>query len=667
MSSFKIALLFFAFLIVYLYPSITVAAEPAYWGGTGLVEVPTARVIEDGELRLGISHAFPYRWYYASIGYFPGLEINGRLTSLLNLQASDDPVWRNYGKFKDRAIDLKYQIFDESKVFPAIAVGLQDIQGTRLFPSKYIALSRLIHPFDITVGYGLERLKGPFGGVEVHVTQKLSLMAEYNPIKYEKDRVNIADKASSKINFGARFKIWKGLMLGLSLHRGENVGVMVNYSFTLGKPILPHKPDYPYTAPVDRRPLSERGETEPVEKIRDALVKQGFHNVRVFIKGKEIYAEFENTKYLSETKAFGRVLRTVIALSPEDIQKVHAISEIKGVPVTTVSLSPEHFFDFLDGKLTKEDLARIVTITTKSPDLEDNITEARQQKIKRLTYGIEPVVETFLNDPSGFIKYRAGIDLWADYFLTEGTSLYARYKIPVAGDIKTSAAPTNEHPVRSDIADYKHNNPRLEILSLNKFMRLGENNYARISAGYIEPMFAGIGGEALHLIKGGRLALGIEADFAKKRDPKDSFALKGITTHSVLGEIYWSLVDIGFVTRIEAGRFLAGDKGIRIETTRYFRGASVSFWYTITDTSNFSGYNRGYHDKGVKITIPARVFFDHDSKILYKYTLSPWTRDVGQRIAHREELYPMLKGFMPAEIEEHIEELIGEEVINGQR
>jgi hypothetical protein len=380
---------------------------------------------------------------------------------------------------------------------------------------------------------------------------------------------------------------------------------MVNYSFPLGKPILPHKPDYPYTSPVDRRPLSERGEAEPVETIRDALVKQGFHNVRVFIKGKEIYAEFENTKYLSETNAFGRVLRTIVALSPEDIQKVHAISKIKGVHVIDVSLSPEHFFDFLDGKLTKEDIAKIVTINTKPPDLKDNIIEARQQKIKRLTYGIEPVVETFLDDPSGFIKYRAGIDIWANYFLTKGTDLYARYKIPVAGDIETSVSPISEHPVRSDIVGYKQNNPRLEIFSLNNFMRLGENNYARISAGYIEPMFAGIGGEALHLIKGGRLALGIEADFAKKRDTKDSFALKGITTHSVLGEIYWSLLDIGFVARIEAGRFLAGDKGIRIETTRYFRGASVSFWYTITDTSNFSGYNRGYHDKGVKITIPA--------------------------------------------------------------
>lgn len=645
-------------------PSTLEAAEPAYWGGTGLIEIPTARIIKDGEINFGIAHAYPYRWYYVSLGYFPGLEISGRLTSLLNVPAPDDPKWKNYAK--DRAIDLKYQILDESKALPAIAIGIQDIQGTRLFPSKYIALSRLIHPFDITVGYGLERLKGPFGGIEVEINPRLSLMAEYNPIKYEKDKANVADKASSKINFGARFKVWKGLLLGLSLHRGKNVGAMINYSFPLGKPILPRKPDYPYTSPVDRRPLSIRGEAEPVRKIKDALVKQGFHDVRVFIRGKEIFAEFENTKYLSETKAFGRVLRTAVALSPRDIQKVHAISKIKGVPVTTVSLNPASFLDFLNGKLSKQDLSKIVTITTKQPDLKNNVTEARQQRIKRLTYGIEPVVDTFLEDRYGFVKYRASIDLWADYLLTKGTDLYMRYKIPVAGDISTAMAPKSEHPVRSDIADYKHNNLRLEILSLNNFMKLGRNTYGRVSTGYIEPMFAGIGGEVLHLIKGGRLALGIEADYAKKRASDSSFKLRGITTHSALGELYWSLFDIGLVTRVEAGRFLGGDKGVRVEATRYFRGVSVSLWYTFTDTSDFSGYNRNYHDKGVKITIPARIFFDRDSKILYKYSLSPWSRDVGQKIAHINELHPILKSFMPAEIEEHIEELIGEEIINNK-
>ena len=48
----------------------------------------------------------------------------------------------------------------ESKWFPALAIGLHDFHGTKLFEAQYVALSRQIFPLDFTIGLGTKRLKG---------------------------------------------------------------------------------------------------------------------------------------------------------------------------------------------------------------------------------------------------------------------------------------------------------------------------------------------------------------------------------------------------------------------------------------------------------------------------------------------------------------------------
>jgi hypothetical protein len=37
---------------------------PANWGGTGLMEIPTARVMRQGRFRFGASQIDPYRYYH---------------------------------------------------------------------------------------------------------------------------------------------------------------------------------------------------------------------------------------------------------------------------------------------------------------------------------------------------------------------------------------------------------------------------------------------------------------------------------------------------------------------------------------------------------------------------------------------------------------------------
>jgi hypothetical protein len=69
----------------------------------------------------------------------------------------------------------------------------------------------------------------------------------------------------------------------------------------------------------------------------------------------------------------------------------------------------------------------------------------------------------------------------------------------------------------------------------------------------------------------------------------------------------------------------------------------LSGWYGFTDTSVFSdSFNKGYRDKGIAVSIPLRLFLGRDSRTLYHYALSPWTRDVAQDISHRTSLFDFI-------------------------
>jgi len=79
---------------------------------------------------------------------------------------------------------------------------------------------------------------------------------------------------------------------------------------------------------------------------------------------------------------------------------------------------------------------------------------------------------------------------------------------------------------------------------------------------------------------------------------------------------------------------------MRVMVSKFIKGVTVYAWYSVTDTSIFKdSYNRGYHDKGIGVSIPLNLFTGTDSRTTYGYALSPWTRDVAQDIDHSYGLF----------------------------
>ncbi|MFC1868263.1 YjbH domain-containing protein [Thermodesulfobacteriota bacterium] len=643
--------------------------NPANRGGTGLVEIPNARVLEDGHLRLGYSQADPYHWYSIVFGALPGLELNAGLTEVRNVRGEF------FAHRKDRAFDLKYQVVPESKKFPAIAIGLQDIFGTRLFPAEYIAVSRQLFPLDFTLGIGRNRLRGPlklpildqlglFGGIEMALHEKLHFLLEYNPIEYEKDqravRNAVPEGASWPLNLGVSSRILPGMDLGLSYQRGEVPGFMIHLSSELGRPVLPQRPDPPAQVPAKKGPSLRENGREIIERIRDAILKTGMRRVSVFTNGEEISAEFENHYYMSNQKAVGRVLRILLFQSTQDTRKIMAVIKRRNMPLLSVSVDPDHMKKYLFGEMPKDIFYRLLNVRVTDGSAYQNdpwpIQTAEKEK-RGLVLGIKPEIETFLGDQTNYVQFRVGVKPYAIVDAWEGAQVFARYDIPFYSNaVSTAEIPSDA--VRSDSARYLDRNYSFDRLMLDQVMRVTERTFSRMSFGYLEKAYAGIGGEVLSFIGEGRVALGTEGDWVRKREPGTQLDLMDFDTYTLLGNLYYYLPEWNVTLNAKLGRFMYGDYGGLFQISREFNtGARVGFWFSQTDSNKFTGFNKGYNKTGFSLSIPIRMFLTHDSPQTYTYAISPWTRDVAATISHWQTLYGIASDLMPSQFKSNMEKL----------
>jgi len=634
--------------------------NPNNWGYTGLMEIPNARVLEDGEVRFGAAQVMPYRWYSGGMGILPGLELSGSLTNITNI-----PTPYTFTNL-DRSFYLKYQILPESKELPAVAIGINDFWGTRLFPAEYLVFNRQIFPLDISLGMGRKRLHGPislplsddfglFGGIELALHERLQVMAEYNPIEYEKDRPSgrgAPEGARYPINIGLRAKLLPGMDLGLSYQRGDTIGLMLHIQSELGKPILPHRSDPPLQVSVDRRPFHERDQRVMIEKIHESIHAAGFSDVSVYTDGSSLIAEFENTKYLSNEKAVGRVLRILLFYSPSDTAKLTAVLRRRDMPILEVSTKPNYLEKFLFGKIP-EDLfySKLIEVkTTKNvvaPDRKNTIMTERDPK-SRFKFNVKPDLTTFWLDGSNYVQVRPGIKPYVTSKLWKGANATARYDIPLYSNVFASATPAPD-AIRSDQAKYLDRNYSFDRLMIDQTIRLTERSFGRLSAGYFEKEYAGIGGEALHFLGEGKLAMGIEADWVMKRKPKTQFELMDFKRHSILSNVFYYYPGLDVTLKAQYGRFLAGDVGWMLDVNRqYNTGVILGIFYSFTDTDDVKGdFNKDYNHKGVYISLPVRMFLTRDSAQRYNYGMSPWTRDVGATVVHLYDLFSIGKDLMP--------------------
>jgi hypothetical protein len=274
------------------------------FGGMGLLQTRSARVVKDGHFEVGYSRIFPYERYLITIQALPWLEGTFRYTSVSN-RAFDGGQGGDVGTaFKDRGADLKFVLAREGRYTPALALGLQDGLGTGVFSGEYIVASKRFFDFDFSLGLGWgylagdAQLKNPlinlsdrfksrtggaqqggtllatsyfsgpnvgiFGGVEYATPIKgLKLKLEYDPNTYQSEPLANLFPATSHINYGVVYEPFPWIDFSLAHERGQEFMFRVSLRANLNDSGIP-KLDPPVPA-LKPRPASAQATPPPLQ------------------------------------------------------------------------------------------------------------------------------------------------------------------------------------------------------------------------------------------------------------------------------------------------------------------------------------------------------------------------------------------------------------------
>lgn len=673
-----------ALLLAALTIGIAHAQWPASTGQSGLINMPDARTGEDGLLRFGLSNADPYLAGWLSVTALPGLEFSARYTRIAH---TAPPLGSDYGNYKDKAFDAKWNLLHEGEILPALTVGVQDYLGTRIFYTPYVVAGKRWDDLDLTLGYGEERIDGWFGGIRYQPrwAGPASFVVEYDAYDYPSDILAVTSGAANRekgLNWGINLR-WKWLGAQLSLQEGGTVGANAWVAIPLDRGQFIPKIDEP---PPDTEWKGQVGigwwQHDPryAEALVERLEAQGFRDISVRLEGRQLELILAHPRISQIGRVAGRAVRTALLRGPSDIDSIQITVTERDLPVLTYRfIRLDQLRRYFGGLLGRQQLERYIQVSPASPNhawrqqqegavlvLErrpvegDMAMQVGGEGETLLVRAVDPAggnwriapfrLNTFFNDPSGAFHYDLhSVALYRNR-LRRGLYLDGAVRLTLLEDVSEVTQPSNSllPHVRTDIARYLDGGVlRLTSLSLNHFSMPAERTWLRLSAGWYELMFGGVGGQILHAPHRGNWAADLSIDWVRQRDYDGGFGFRDYDTVTALAAFHYRFPRRGITATLRAGRFLAKDEGVRMELKRRFRsGIELGAWYTVTNGNDITSPGTPddpYNDKGIFVAIPLNTLLTRDTRARSGISLAPWTRDVGQMVRAPFDLYRLLE------------------------
>jgi len=119
------------------------------YGQVGLLEMPSARFMPDGEISMTVSTTPAMDRYALGFQALPWLEATFRYARI-------DTYLPNFDLY-DRSLGFKIRLKQEDDFWPSIAIGAMDILGTGAFGAEYLVGSKRFGDVDTTFGIGWRR------------------------------------------------------------------------------------------------------------------------------------------------------------------------------------------------------------------------------------------------------------------------------------------------------------------------------------------------------------------------------------------------------------------------------------------------------------------------------------------------------------------------------
>lgn len=661
------------------------------WGGIGLLQTPTARMADEGELAFTASHTSPYSRYNMVLQPLPWLEGAFRYVSVANRRYG--PEWLSGTQnYKDKSIDLKVRLLEESRWVPEVAAGFRDLGGTGLFSSEYLVASKRIGSFDASVGLATGYIgnrgdfrnpltsiddrfetrpraqgtgslnsdgmfRGPvgvFGGVAYQTPwDALQLKLEYDGNDYKHEPQGNNQHQKSPFNVGASYAVNNNVHLHLGWERGDLAMFGITLRTNLAQASSMAKVLDPLPMPLKQRPATAVAESEHDTNVVTELFdwsgvanqleqNAGLRVQSISRRGSELIVTGEQRRFYYPAQGVGRMGRILDGALPDDITWFTVQNARLGVPIVETSIERKALVDYIEHKTDLSTLAGHIEMAPPAAQRRETLYSA---PLRRFDGGFNIGYQQSLGGPDGFVLFQVAGTYTASAYLARnlwlsGTVSYNAYN---NYDKFRYDAPSRLPRVRTNIRRYMTaEDLTLPNLQVTGTRQLARDTYGMVYAGLLESMYAGAGGEVLYRPLNERWAVGVEANWVKQRDFDQRFSFRDYSVATGHASFYYMWgEERRVVTALSAGRYLAKDWGATLAVSRAFdNGVTMGAYATKTDVSS-KDFGEGSFDKGIYVSVPFDFLLPRSTRARANFAWNPLYRDGGARLARSYGLYQM--------------------------
>lgn len=549
-------------------------------GYTGLLNIPDALVTPEGFLTASYHNAIDPRWgaqtrwwdnHLWTFGVLPYAEVGMRFTEARP-------------GIRDLSMHGKVQIPGLPEWGPRVAIGNQDYPGAvPYFRTTYIVATQSLGPARITLGHGRgpQRMKGTFGGVDLHVADWMQVLAEHDTLNR---------------NVGLRLSLperWlpDGVRLGglvkraVGLKEGSRSDVQVFARIPLGRAVARRQQalETRGAAPALAAPAAAPSPAPSATPLARVLAGQGFELVQVGTAGRTLVVRLENSRYNhSELDGLGVALGLAVRHAPDTTQAIRVELLNHGLRVLTVEAPAPLLRTYLLGS---EEAARAVERTlaerleASGPGTRPAAGEAAFEAPPLNGRALRPRIQLYpgyamnVGTEIGAFDYRLSLMADALVPLWTGAGLNARWDIPVA---------RSENYRPGAFFDTRGTHTRLDRLMLQQALPVAPGLVTQFAAGqYLHGLKGWMNqtvwspGQGTHQLQltGGRL---------RNEDRQEQEILVGTY------RLY--LAGLDSHVQLSYGTFQNQDTGYRVDLQRHFGDTTLSFFYART-TFGMAGFS----------------------------------------------------------------------------
>ena len=674
---------------------VVVTSSPTlnFYGVPGLIDLPSAEALPDGQFTIGVSNFAGQTRTNFTFQFSPRISASFRYIGIQDWDSN------GFNTYRDRNFDLRFHLLKENDYVPAVTVGLQDLAGTGIYASEYIvATKNFDRPFSlpgklkVSAGLGWGRLgslgdigcpfgcnrdrfdpddtggelstsswfrgpASPFAGVEWQATDRLGFKAEYSTDNYSAETSRGVFDRKSRLNFGAEYQVSKRFRIGGYYLYGSEFGVNAQLQLN------PTQPPTPFTVagprPIIDRPSRAADPTayDPswaaskdapmilLDAMAPDLEEDGVRLESISVSANRAEVRVSSISFDNQAIVVGRTARTMARRLPASVDTFDIVLVNNGLSMSKVTVARRDLetLEFLPD--ASEALLARSTIVDASPSAPAGAAVS-PTIYPRFSWSFGPYVRPSYFDPDQPVRAEMGASLEGRYRFAPGWMVGGDLRYRLVGNIEDSKRVSDSDlpRVRTDAILYARQGDgvTVENLYVSRQWKPSADTFARVTAGYLEQMYGGVSAEVLWKPTASNLALGIEANYARKRDFDQ---LSGFQDYDVATGHASAYYDFGrgYYGQVDAGRYLAGDYGATFTVARTFaNGWRVGGFFTLTDVSS-SEFGEGSFDKGINLTIPASWFLGRPSRRTISTTLRPLQRDGGARLSVPGRLYGQIR------------------------